>query len=299
VRLTNDGLSLWYGTPDAPAPGDDGIVPRRGASLVVGVHPANPTNAVRVQLRVDGGITQTAPGRELRTDHDRQSQYYMVAFPAFPSGDLVEYSVIASCGGRQVPPPHIASRFPSKFRLPTKETPAPKTLSARQSSRSPKPKGPRFGANLSFLGSVAVDFQPPQYIGDTAEGMRINFFAREGSVMGDGIKGKILDGACDHLLVRPDGIGLVRVQGAFAMDGGGLLDVEWSGYVDLGADGYGRARAHNLPDESPIVVRAFISTRYPKYRWLSRIQCVGVGQTHLDALQARYRLYAAAPRRLS
>src|ERR1700722_9485707 len=64
VKLTNDGLSLWYGTPDAPAPGDGGIVPRSGASLVVGVHPANPTNAVRVQFRVDGGVSQIVPGRE-------------------------------------------------------------------------------------------------------------------------------------------------------------------------------------------------------------------------------------------
>ena len=298
MKLSNDGLSLWYGTPDAPAPEDDGIVPRSGASLVVGVHPANPTNAVRVQFRVDGGVTQTVPARELRTDHDRQFQYYMVTFPAFPSGDRVEFSVIASCGGRQVPPPHIASRFPSKFRLPTKEAAATETVLVRGSDRSSKPKGQRFSANLGFLGSVAIDFQPPQFIGDTAEGMRINFFAREGSVMGGGIKAKILDGACDHLLVRRDGIGLVRVQGAFAIDGGGLLDVEWSGYVDLGPDGYRRALAHNLPDESPIVVRALISTRYPKYRWLSRVQCVGVGQTHVDALQAHYHLYAVAARAL-
>jgi len=92
-------------------------MPRSGASLVLGVHPWNPTNAVLVRYRVDGGIVQTAPGRELRTDFDRQTQYFAVTFPTFFTGNVVEYSPVLSCVGRQVPPPHIAHRFPSKFRL--------------------------------------------------------------------------------------------------------------------------------------------------------------------------------------
>jgi Protein of unknown function (DUF3237) len=298
MNLTNDGLTLWYGTPDAPAPGDDGVVPRDGASLVVGVSPANPTNTVMVRHRVDGGLVYAVTGRELRTDYARQAQYFAVKFPAFPTGEVVEYSPVLSCAGRQVPPPHIASRFPSTFRLAAK-VPAADVARPAPAARGSTATGQRYAPDTGFVASVAVQFDSPQFIGDTAAGMRVDFIVREGSVVGDGIRGKVTEGSSDHLIVRRDGMGVVRIRAAFAMDDGGVLDVESGGYVDFGADGYRRALAHNLPDCSPLVVSPLISTRHPKYRWLSRVQCVGVGQTHLDAGQASYQVYAVAPRKLT
>jgi hypothetical protein len=233
------------------------------------------------------------PGRELRTDYARQAQYFAITFPAFPSGEVVEYSPVFSCAGRQVPPPHLADRFPSKFRLAPREASVARPAPA---VRLPAPKQQRFTADLGFVATVAVRFGPPQFIGDTAGGVRINFVVREGTVVGDGISGKVVEASADNLIVRRDGMGVVRIRAGFAMDDGGTLDVESGGYVDFGADGYRRALAHNLPDQSPIVVSPLISTRHPKYRWLSRIQCVGVGQTRLDAEQASYHIYAVAPR---
>ena len=58
VHFTNDGLSIWYGTSDAPAPGDDRNAPRSGAALVVGVSPPSPINTLNVRYRVDGGQEQ-------------------------------------------------------------------------------------------------------------------------------------------------------------------------------------------------------------------------------------------------
>jgi hypothetical protein len=117
MNLTNDGLTLWYGTADAPAPFDHELVPRRGASIIVGVHPSKPTNTLCVNYRVDRGIVQTVPGREMRVDHQREIQYFAVVFPPFVTGDVVEYSPVLSCGGRQAPPPAVAARFRSSFRL--------------------------------------------------------------------------------------------------------------------------------------------------------------------------------------
>ena len=298
MKLTSDGLTLWYGTPDAPAPGDDGIVPRDKASLIVGVSPANPTNVLRVQYRVDGGIVQTVPGRDLRTDYARQAQYFAVTFPGFPTGEVVEYSPVFSCGGRQVPPPHIAGRFPSKFRLAAS---VPRTVGERPTptDRSPAASGQRWAADLGFVATVAVQFDAPEFVGDTADGMRVDFIVNDGTVVGEGIRGKVVPSSSDHLIVRRDGMGIVRIRAAFAMDDGGMLDVESGGYVDFGADGYRRALAHNLPDCSPLVVTPLISTRHPKYRWLSRVQTIGVGKTHLDAGQATYHIYAVAPRKLA
>jgi hypothetical protein len=294
MNLTHEGLSLWYGTPDASAPGDDGVVPRKGASLVVGVRPANPTNSVLVRYRVDGGMVQSVPGRELRTDYDRQAQYFGVTFPAFPTGNVVEYSPVLACGGREVPPPHIASRFPSKFQLAPKEAPAVHPV-----RRPLEPREQRFVTGMDFVASVGVQFASgsPQFVCDTAAGMRVDFFVREGTVQGKGFKGRVLESSSDHMIIRRDGMGMVRIRAAFAMDDGAVLDVESGGYVDFGADGYRRALAHNLPDRSPMVVTPLISTRHPKYRWLSRIQCVGVGYTHLDAAQVSYEVYAASSSR--
>jgi len=291
MNLSYEGLRLWYGTPDAPAPGDEGVVPRKGASLVVGVAPPSPINVVLLRYRVDGGVVQTLTGRELRTDYERQAQYFAVAFPPFVTGNLVEYEPVLSCGGRQVPAPHVTDRFPSKFHLATKDASRP----APPDRPPQKAAGLRYNPGLAFVASVEVQFEPPNYIGDTPAGMRVNFFVTDGVVQGEGLRGKVMESSSDHLIVRPDGMGVVRIRAGFALEDGGTLDVESGGYVDFGPDGYRRALAHDLPDRSPLVVTPLISTRHPKYRWLGRIQCIGIGQTHLDAGQASYRVYASLP----
>jgi hypothetical protein len=200
LHLTNDGISLWYGTPDAPAPGDGGVVRRAGAALIMGVRPAHPLNTVLVRYRVDGGRIQTVPGREVRSDFQRQVQYFAIEFPAFASGDVVEFSVTLSCVGRQVPAPHLATRFPSKFRL------APKEAEPRSPARPPAsdvPKG-RFSTKLELVGDVSVYYGAPLYVGDTPTGMRINFLAKEGRVNGQGFTGPVLV-ACGMHASRPPG----------------------------------------------------------------------------------------------
>jgi hypothetical protein len=292
VHLSNEGLSLWYGTPDAHAPDDDAVLPRSDVSLVIGVRPPNPTNNVSVRYRVDGGQPQTLPGRELRSDYQRQAQYYAVTFPSFPVGSLVEYSPQLSNAGRQVPAPHLRDRYPSRFRLAEREiasTPArpPSASIARQL---------RYPVRMSYVANVAVEFGSIQYVTDTAAGMRVNFNVRQGTVQGEGFRARIAEGAADAMIVRRDGMGMVRIRAVFVTEDGATLDMESGGYVDFGADGYQRALAHRLPDRSPIVVNPLISTRHPKYKWLSAVQCVGVGHTHLDAGQASYDVYAATAR---
>jgi hypothetical protein len=296
VNLTHEGLSLWYGTPDAPAPGDLGLVPRRGASLVVGVHPANPTNTLTVRYRVDGGREQSVAGREIRTDSDRQTQYFGVTFPELPSGKLVEYLPVLGSAGRQVPPPGFGGQFPSKFFLAPAAARVAERPVAAAARPSQAPGEYRYTAGLDFVASVAVQFSAPEYVGDTAAGVRVNFFVEEGSVRGDSFKAIVAPRSADHMLVRPDGVGVVHVIAAFATPDGARLDVDAGGYVDFGPEGYRRALAGNLPDRAPIVLTPLISSRHPRYRWLSRVQCVGVGYTNLDANKASYDVYASSSR---
>lgn len=292
MHFSNDGLSLWYGTPDAPAPFDQEVVPRDGASVVVAVSPPNPTNAVQVRYRVDGGPIRTVPGRELRLDQQRAVQYFAATFPPFPSGDVVAFSPVLSCAGRQAPAPHLADRFPTSFRLASKPQPAAVTTPRRASTIQPK----RFDPGLTFVSTVCVRFHPPQFIGETPAGVRVNFLVREGSVEGPGVCARVTEGSSDQMIIRRDGMGVVRIRAAFATEDGAMLDVESGGYVDFGADGYRCAVAQRLPDRSPLVVSPLIATRHPKYAWLSRVQCVGHGHTHLDVDEAYYRVYAAVPK---
>jgi hypothetical protein len=292
VNFSYEGLTLWYRTPDAPAPEEDAVLPRRGASLVVGVQPANPLNSVLVRYRVDGGPVRTVPGRELRTDFQKRAQYFIVSFPAFPTGSVVEYGATASCGGRQVPAPNSTERLPSRFRLAAREAPMQRSAAIAAADS----QGLRFPARLDFVASVAVQFDEFQFVGDTPGGVRVNFFVREGTVQGDGFRAHVTQGSCDHMIIRPDGMGVVRIRAAFATEDAATLDVESGGYVDFGADGYQRALARDLPDRSPLIMSPLIYTRHPKYRWLNRVQCVAAGETHLDAGQASYDVYSAVPR---
>lgn len=301
MNFTYEGLSLWYGTPDAAAPRDGAVVPRRGVSLVVGVQPENPSNTVLVRYRLDGGPPRTVPGRELRTDYQRRAQYFVVDFPALPSGELVEYAPIASCAGRQVPAPHLAESYPSHFRLASADSAgaaapnAPALGDAHLTSRG-KDAELRFPPRLDFVAKVAVQFDEFQFAGDTPEGMRVTFFVREGSVTGESFRASVVRGSSDHMIVRTDGMGVVRIRATFATEDEAILTVESGGYVDFGPDGYRRALAHDLPDRCPLVLSPLIYTRHPKYRWLNRVQCVGVGETHLAVGRADYDVYSAVPR---
>lgn len=289
MHLTNDGLSLWYATPDAPAPGDNGVVPRAGAALVIGVRPASPMNGVEVRYRVDGGRVQSLPGREIRTDFERQVQYFAVAFPPFTAGELVEYSPMLSCVGRQVPAAHLADRFPSRFRLAPKE-PAPK-IDATPLIGAVKP---RFTVKLALVAEIDVYYGAPLYVGDTPAGMRLNFLAKEGSVKGNGFNGRVLESSCDCMIVRSDGMGDVRIRAALGLDDGAIIDVESGGYVDFGPDGYRRAKNHDLPSRAPIVMGPLLSTKHPKYDWLGRVQCLATGYAQLDRGRASYRVYSCS-----
>src|SRR5689334_8959570 len=139
MNFTNDGLSLWYGTPDAPAPPDEVA---RGArpALTVGVRPPSPSNTVEILYRVDGGIVQRASTMERRIDYDREIQYFRAMFPPFVTGDMVEYCPILVCAGRQAPLDDVARRWPSKFRLGAPTQPINQVRAASAGSTSSAPR---------------------------------------------------------------------------------------------------------------------------------------------------------------
>jgi hypothetical protein len=142
MRFDYNGRSLWYGTPDAPAPGE--TTPAGTAvTITLGVQAAGASNKVEVLYRTNQGPTQTVMARFFRNDINSKAQYFIARLPAFRAGDTVEYGARCQCAGRQVPSPDEQKQLPSSFRVvqpearearPTAVLP-PKPLAAPASTR--------------------------------------------------------------------------------------------------------------------------------------------------------------------
>ena len=116
MRVEHNGMALWFGTSDTPAP-ESSIAPNNTVALTIGVLPADASNNVVVRYRVNQGPIETLTARWLRNDTISKAQYFRVQFPSFRSGDLVEYSAVCYCVGRQVPEEEEAAQFPLSFRV--------------------------------------------------------------------------------------------------------------------------------------------------------------------------------------
>jgi hypothetical protein len=103
VKFEHDGLQLWYGTPDAPAPNEP-IEADTAIPVTVAAFPADPSNDVEVIYRINGGPTGRQPTTWWRTDSSG-TQYFKARLGPFRPGDLVEYGAICHCAGRHVPSP--------------------------------------------------------------------------------------------------------------------------------------------------------------------------------------------------
>ncbi len=65
MKIENEGLSLWYGTSDAPAP-DGEVIIGDDITVMVGVSPIDANNKVELHYRINQGMTKVIPTRWLR-----------------------------------------------------------------------------------------------------------------------------------------------------------------------------------------------------------------------------------------
>ena len=74
---------------------------------------------------------------------------------------------------------------------------------------------------------------------------------------------------------------------------GDVLFTDYSGVFDLGPSGYENALARRFPATPPLRLAPRFVTSDARYQWLTRLQCVGIGQVDMAKLQVDYDLYAA------
>ncbi len=100
MRVSEAGVSVWFGTPDAPAP-SGAVAAGEDTSVTIGLEPPDPAANVTVLYRINHGPPQTVPAQPKTPESGKQ--YFHAQLPAFKAGDKVEYVAIYRSGKRQIP----------------------------------------------------------------------------------------------------------------------------------------------------------------------------------------------------
>lgn len=280
MQFSNDGLTVWYDTPDAPiAPG----------CVTVGVRPAHAANSVSIQLRSEGRFVRQVPAAPLGSPFGGGDQYFRADLPRPPDAAPVELLPVLRCGGRQAPSVAAAADSSGLWRrVPPAAAPAAPMATAR-----PRAAQPRFSGGLDFLGTVTANLRiPAETIGVTAQGLRKTFYTDTGSCVGPKLNAKIRPGSGDWMLIQRDGVGWPSVRNTWETHDGALLFTDCYGVVDLGDRGYENALRDQYPGQPLVFLAPRFVTAHPDYAWLNRIQCVGIGHVDMSALEVRYDLHA-------
>jgi len=295
MEVTGEGLRMWYGTPDAP-------VGRGG--VTVGVAPCHPANAVIVEMRRAGTVTRW-PARAVRGDvvpiaaGPGAVQYFRADFRALKEGEEAQIRPILSCAGRRIPVPSEAD--PADARGGWMSYRHRREEPASQAPSAPSPEvgtAPAFGVGLKWMGTVTARLRkPPEKIGEVPRGLRLNFAIVEGECRGPGLRARILPEGGDWMLIQRDGVAIPDVRTTWETEDGALLYGEYTGVFDLGPEGYERALRGSFPSFPAVQLAPRFTTHHPRYRWLNRLQCLGIGEVDMTALIVRYDLYAVGTQR--
>jgi Protein of unknown function (DUF3237) len=62
--------------------------------------------------------------------------------------------------------------------------------------------------------------------------------------------------------------------------------------INFEEDGYDKFLSGNLPEQVPIRTSPRFFTSHPKYVWLNRLHCFGVGEYRVATNEASYDVYA-------
>jgi hemoglobin len=159
----------------------------------------------------------------------------------------------------------------------------------------PKPAAlpQRLAPELKFVAAVALRFDTPLSIGETPDGVRLDFSVH-GTVAGPTLNGKFPPCAA-YLLIDVDGIGTINVRAPLLLSDGAIAELEATGRYDFGQDGYRRAAAGNLPNSDLGWCPRFF-TGHPRYLWLNRALFLGVGELVPRETRVNYDLFLVASR---
>jgi hypothetical protein len=133
---------------------------------------------------------------------------------------------------------------------------------------------------------------PPELIGPTPEGLRLNAYVTGGEVTGPRLQGRVRPVGGDWLTIRTDGVGILDVRATIETHDGALIYIAYTGVGDLGEDGYARLLGGEPPGVLPLRTAPRLQTSHPDYTWVNRFQYVNVGEVDFESFAVAYDLYA-------
>jgi hypothetical protein len=143
---------------------------------------------------------------------------------------------------------------------------------------------------VEHLFDMHVNLQPTQAIA-TPVGSRMTFITTGGVIDGPKLRGELLPGGGDWLLVGSDGIGRADIRATIRTHDGVLIHYESRGIIKIPADGIDRLAAGEvLPfDQTYVRTTPKFETSDERYAWLSEVVALGynvLSPNHID-----YRIY--------
>lgn len=132
----------------------------------------------------------------------------------------------------------------------------------------------------AFLMQMTAELEESQQLGDTPAGGRRIVYVKRGEFAGPELKGQVLPGGGDWVLVRRDGVSQLDVRITLRTDDGALIFVTYRGISTMTSDVRGRILKGEAVDPSQYYFRTapFFETAAEKYAWLNRLVAVGVGR---------------------
>jgi hypothetical protein len=129
--------------------------------------------------------------------------------------------------------------------------------------------GRMFTCELHHLFTYTANLRlPPEVIGPIPEGIRATAYVLGGEISGPRLRGKVLPVGGDWLLLRTDGVGLVDVRLTLQTYDDALIYMTYTGVLDLGADGYNRFLAGQMPPTFPVRTAPRFQTGHPNYLFI-------------------------------
>lgn len=131
-----------------------------------------------------------------------------------------------------------------------------------------------------FEMSIDLDLETVQLVGATPRGTRAIGYIKGGTFEGPKLRGEVLPGGGDWLLIRADGVREPDVRLTLRTDDGHLVYMSYRGIFRIAPELLQRARSGEAvaPSEYYLRTTPVFETASEKYGWLNQIVAVGIGK---------------------
>ena len=150
-------------------------------------------------------------------------------------------------------------------------------ISAHAAEKSIDGKRP---LRYELLFEMDVELEAPQEIGVTPGGTRRIYYVKSGTFEGPRLRGTVLPGGGDWLILRPDGTMVLDIRATLKTDDGDLIYTNYRGYIYLPPQAQAKIKEGQSLEWSDYYFRTapFFETSSDKYAWLNNVLAVGVGE---------------------